>query len=75
MWFWLRKNSDGFTFDSDEHTDVLVVLLLNVLDGDGGVSVIDGESANGPTRRAAFGGGLKWKITLNILRCIDRNRI
>lgn len=76
-----RRNSDGFTFESDEPDDIdslllsgvdvvpaeLIVLLdgdvavcaLPVFKGDGGVSMIDiGESANGPTRRAIFGGGL-----------------
>lgn len=36
-----------------------VVCAALAFDGDGGVSVIDtGESANGPTRRTIFGGGL-----------------
>lgn len=56
----MRRNSDGLTFDSVEQFDVLVSCCDVLLkDGDGGVSVIDGESANGPTRRAAFGGGLE----------------
>lgn len=77
-----RKNSDGFTFESNEPDVTFSLLLIGVdvvpaelivlvvidgdvfcavpvFDGDGGVSVIDtGESANGPTRRIIFGGGL-----------------
>lgn len=42
--------------------DVFCAVL--VFDGDAGVSVIDtGESANGPTRRAIFGGGLMTKTS------------
>lgn len=80
-----RRNSDGFTFESNEPDDTFSLLLIGVdvvpaelivlvvidgdvvcampaFDGDGGVSVIaTGESANGPTRRIIFGGGLsKW---------------
>lgn len=78
-----RRNSDGFTFESNDPDEALSLLLIGVdvvpaelivlvvvidgdvvcavlvFDGDGGVSVIDtGESANGPTRRTIFGGGL-----------------
>lgn len=72
----MRRNSDGLTFDSDEQVDVLVSccdVLLN--DGDGGVSVIDGESANGPTRRAAFGGGLEITTKWIKLKSIIQTKI
>lgn len=58
-----RRNSDGLTFESDEHTLLLRVGVFEVwptFDGDAGVSIIVvGVSAIGPTRRATFGGGLK----------------
>lgn len=83
-WCLCRRNSDGFTFESNDPAEVISLLLIGVdvvpaeliellvidgdafcaelvFDGDAGVSVIDtGESANGPTRRIIFGGGL-WK--------------